>query len=75
VKAGDRHRARIAYQAELPQPLLTAYADCVVGAIDAAELDRAFRAVVTRLLAEVDAVDPDLHERVAKTLMSLSVSR
>jgi len=61
---------------QLPGQLLAAYADCVVRAIDAAELERAFRAVVTRLLAEVDAVDPDLHERIATTLMSLAgVSR
>lgn len=61
---------------ELPQPLLTAYADCLVGAIGAAELDRAFRAVVTRLLEEVDEVDPELHKRFAGTLMSLAgVSR
>lgn len=61
---------------QLPGRLLEEYADCLVGAIDAAELDRAFRAVVTRLLAEVDAVDPDLHERLAATLMSLAgVSR
>jgi predicted nucleotidyltransferase len=57
---------------QLPQSLLTAYVDCLVGAIDAAELDRAFRAVVTRLLEEVDAVDPELHKRLAGTLMSLA---
>jgi hypothetical protein len=61
---------------QLPQSLLAEYADTIVGAIDSAELDRAFRAAVTRLLAEVDAVDPELHERVAATLMSLAgVSR
>ena len=60
----------------LPAPVLSAYADCVVGAINAVALDRAFRAAVTRLLAEVGAVDPDLHERVAGSLMSLAgVSR
>jgi hypothetical protein len=57
---------------QLPQPVLTAYADCIVGAIDAVEIDRAFRAVVTRLLAELEAVDPALHERVRATLMSLA---
>ena len=57
---------------QLPQPVLAAYADCVVRAVDATELDRAFRAVVTRLLAEVNAVDPDLHERLAGTLLRLA---
>jgi hypothetical protein len=55
---------------------LAAYADCVVRAVDATELDRAFRAVVTRLLAEVNKVDPDLHERLVGTLLRLAgVSR
>jgi hypothetical protein len=56
----------------LPQPVLAAYADCIVGAIAAAELDRVFRAAVTRLLEEVDAVDPDLQRRLASTLLSLA---
>ena len=61
---------------QLPQPILEAYAESVAGAIDAAELERAFRAVITRLLAEVEAVDPDLHERLTATLMRLAgVSR
>jgi hypothetical protein len=56
----------------LPEPVLTAYADCIVRAIDATELDRAFRAAVARLLEEVEAVDPELHERLAGALTSLA---
>lgn len=56
----------------LPESVLAGYADCLARTIDAAELQRAFRALVRQLLTELEALDDELHERIAATVLNLA---
>jgi hypothetical protein len=56
----------------LPPATTAPVAETLIRSLDPAELTRAFRAAVEVLLTEIDHVDPNLAERLTKTLQELT---